>query len=66
MAARYRACIRAAHGLLLGRLDNSFFFVIAAMGANAMRHAQFVAVWTLGEGSRCQMIMRPAAIPPCL
>jgi hypothetical protein len=50
--------------LFLSGFDNFPFLVIAAVRTRAVRHAQFVAIRTFGEGARCQMIMRPPAIPP--
>jgi hypothetical protein len=52
--------------LFLSCLDDFPFFVVAAMRACTMRHAQFVAVRTLGKRARRQMIVRAAPIPPCL
>jgi hypothetical protein len=50
--------------LFLRCFDDFPVFVIAAVRAGAVRHAQLVAVRTLGEGSRTQMIVCPPPIPP--
>jgi len=50
--------------LLLGGLDHFPFFIEAAMGASAMRHAQFMAIGALGKGTRGQVIVRASAIAP--
>jgi len=50
--------------LLLGSLDHFPFFIEAAMGAGAMRHAHLMAIGALGKGTRGQMIVRTPAIAP--